>query len=203
MVVLPASRSALPGESRPAHQPRQRCQLHSLVRVQASGPRDVACGLSRGSCRFGIVRRGVNATFVQARTSDSVCTSVHAGSTGCDGEVKRLGCARERLVLMCAYVHADSAWCDVHRKHFFVEARVSDNVFTYVHAGSTGCDGDVKRFCCARERLVRFFAAVHTGSVCDGYWTHAFVVRTIGTRSCSLTDSCQLRRWQASEGWRT
>jgi len=55
-----------------------------------------------------MVRRGVNATFVQARTSDSVCTSVHAGSTGCDGEVKRLDCARERLVLMWAYVHAGS-----------------------------------------------------------------------------------------------
>jgi len=31
MVVLPTGRSVLPGESRPAHQPRQRCQLHSVV----------------------------------------------------------------------------------------------------------------------------------------------------------------------------
>ena len=35
VVALPAGRSVLPGESRPAHQPRQRCQLHSVV-----GPQD-------------------------------------------------------------------------------------------------------------------------------------------------------------------
>ena len=80
---------------------------------------------------------------------------------------------------------------------------MSSSVCTSIHAGSIRCDGDVKRFCCACERLVRFFAAVHAGSVCDGYWTHAFVVRTIGTRSCGLTYSCQLRRWRASEAWRT
>ena len=32
IVWSPAGRSVLPGESRPAHQPRQRCQLHSAVR---------------------------------------------------------------------------------------------------------------------------------------------------------------------------
>ena len=31
---LPTGRSALPGESRPAHRPRQRRQLHSVVRVR-------------------------------------------------------------------------------------------------------------------------------------------------------------------------
>jgi len=32
MVGLSAGRSVLPGESRPAHEPRQRCPLHALVR---------------------------------------------------------------------------------------------------------------------------------------------------------------------------
>ena len=34
LVVTPTGRSALPGKSRPAHEPRQRCQLHALVSQQ-------------------------------------------------------------------------------------------------------------------------------------------------------------------------
>jgi len=48
IVESPAGRSRLPGESRQAHEPRQRRQLHAVIRVRGSAPRTPQIHAERG-----------------------------------------------------------------------------------------------------------------------------------------------------------